>query len=268
MDLKDFLIKELIKAKISSPRLEASIILDNFAKNFPVISIDEEKKIKEALFRRVNHEPLDKIIGKKEFYKYEFIVNHNVLSPRPDTEILVESALDLIDKDKRYDIIDLGTGSGCILLSILKERENAYGKGVDISLEAINVAKKNAKNLGISDRVEFINKSWNELCDVGMFDIIVSNPPYIPTCEFLELDVEVKNFDPKIALTSGDTGFECYEDIALIAPKLLKKDGYIFLEVGYNQAHKVAQIFVSNGFELKAIVKDLADINRCVILKK
>jgi len=269
MDIRDYLIKRLIEAKISSPRLEADVLLKHFAKNFPNISTAEEENIKKALERRVNFEPLDKIIEKKGFYKFEFKVNSDVLSPRPDTEILVEEALSFIDENKEYKIADFGTGSGCILLSILKERNNLKGIGIDISPKALDVANYNAKMLGVLDRVTFFNLDWNDFSYKNEeFDFIVSNPPYIPYKEFLELEKGVKEFDPEIALVGGEDGLVCYREIAVISQKILKKNGYIFLEVGYNQAEDVAKIFCNQGFELVKISKDLADINRCVILKK
>lgn len=269
MDIRDYLIKRLIEAKISSPRLEADVLLKHFVKNFPHISKSEEENIKNALERRVNSEPLDKIIEKKGFYKFDFKVNSDVLTPRPDTEILVEEALTFIDDNKEYKIADLGTGSGCILLSLLKERNNLRGIGVDISTKALEVACYNAKMLDVLDRVTFLYLSWNDLFYKDEeFDFIVSNPPYIPYKEFLELEKGVKNFDPEIALVGGEDGLVCYREISIIAQKILKKNGYIFLEVGYNQAIEVADIFRLQGFELVKISKDLADINRCVILKK
>ena len=182
---------------------------------------------------------------------------------------MVEEALGFIDENKEYKIADFGTGSGCILLSILKERNNLKGIGIDISSKALEVANYNAKMLGVLDRVTFFNLGWSDFsCKNEEFDFIVSNPPYIPYKEFLELEKGVKDFDPEIALVGGEDGLDCYREIAIITPKILKKDGYIFLEVGYNQAEDVAKIFCNQGFELVKISKDLADINRCVIFKK
>ncbi len=269
MSLRDEIISQLIKAQISSPRLESDILLHQYVPNYPECTKDEELELRKAIERRLNHEPLDKIIGSKEFYKYTFSVDCNVLSPRPDTEILLEKALGLLDDNKEYNIIDLGTGSGCILLSLLKEKSKAHGIGVDISEKALAKAKENAINLNVADRVSFINKSWTEDDFVkSEFDMIVSNPPYIPTQEIETLDVEVKKYDPITALDGGVSGLKCYEEIAKIAYQLLKKDGYILLEVGYNQAEDVANIFQENGLLLVDIAKDLAGINRCVILKK
>ena len=269
MTLRDKIIDALIKAKIPSPRLEADIIIKYAAPMYPQITIGEEKRAIDFLKRRVNHEPLDKIIGQKEFYKFIFEVNRDVLSPRPDTEILVENALELLPADEPCRILDLGTGSGCILLSLLKERPKAKGAGVDISKKALEVAKKNAQNLGIQNQVSFINKSWSDKGFVSdKFDMIVTNPPYIPSAEIQTLEEEVKHYDPLTALDGGQDGLQCYRDIAMIAPDLLQDKGYILLEVGYNQAEAVADILMTQRMKLIKIVKDLSGINRCIILQK
>ena len=269
MNLREELIQALITEKISSPRLEADIILKNVAPNYPKISSEEEKQVKAMLERRLRHEPLDKIIGYREFYKYRFKVSKDVLTPRPDTEILLEKALSLIPQNKPCRILDLGTGSGCILLSLLKERPKAEGVGLDKSTKALKIAKENAQLLNVENNVQFINKSWNDIDrNKEKFDIIVSNPPYIPSQEIETLDDEVKNYDPKIALDGGTTGLKCYTEIATIAPHIMNKDSHILLEVGYNQAKVVADIFTRVGLKLIQIEKDLASIDRCVILKK
>lgn len=269
MNLRDEFIKKLIEAKISSPRLETDIILKNSMPLYPNYTDEQETIAREYLSRRLNHEPLDKIIGKKEFYKYTFKVDNNVLTPRPDTEILVEKAICLIDDNKKYKLIDLGTGSGCIVLSILKEKHNVNAIGLDISDKALNIAKQNAKLLEVEDRITFINGDWNDIVkDNEEFDIIVSNPPYIPEYEYNKLDIEVKKFDPITALVGGDDGLKCYREIADIASIILKKGGYILLEVGYNQAFEVIDIFSKKDFSIVEIAKDLSDINRCIILKK
>lgn len=269
MGLREQLIAELIKGKIPSPRLETDIILKYAAPDYPEINENQKQKALQMLNRRLCHEPLDKIIGKREFYKSVFTVNSDVLSPRPDTEILVEKALALIPKDKKLNILDLGTGSGCILLSLLAERPQCSGVGVDISPKALEIAKQNAENLQLSSRVTFINKSWTEPNFIdGQFDIIVSNPPYIPTEEIAGLETEVKKFDPLQALDGGVDGLDCYRQIAEIVPLILKKGGYILLEVGYNQAEAVIKILTAQGLEFVEMAADLAGINRCIILKK
>ncbi len=269
MDLREKLIAALIAAKIPSPRLEADIILKHAAPDYPEISPKQEACVSQMLSRRVKHEPLDKIIGEREFYKSLFMVDENVLSPRPDTEILVESALEFIPKNFCGNILDLGTGSGCIILSLLQERPQCHGIGLDASEKALRIAAQNAQRLGVSSRVKLIHKSWNEPGAVsGEFDIIVSNPPYIPHGEIEKLDIEVKNYDPLSALDGGENGLECYHEIARLAPLILKKGGYILLEVGYGQAEDVTEIFAAQNLTWVKTVADLAGINRCVILKK
>ncbi|MBR5154381.1 MAG: peptide chain release factor N(5)-glutamine methyltransferase [Alphaproteobacteria bacterium] len=268
MNLRDLLISKLIEAKIPSPRLEADIIIRNSIPNYPLMSDDEKNVALDFLARRLNHEPLDKIIGKKEFYKYEFKVNSDVLSPRPDSEILVEKAIEIICK-RDAKIADLGVGSGCLIISILKECPNATGVGIDISEKALNIAKTNAELLGVNDRILFLKQTFNDAINLDQkFDVIISNPPYIPVYEIDDLDEEVKSFDPIEALVGGDDGLLFYRQIAKTSKSILQKDGYILLEVGYNQAETVSEIFLAKGFKLIEIVKDLAQINRCVILKK
>lgn len=269
MNLKEELIRALIAAKIPSPRLEADIILKNSAPAYPDITTEEKQKVKQLLARRLQNEPLDKIIGQREFYKSVFKVNSDVLTPRPDTEILVESALKLIPQEANWNILDLGTGSGCVLLSILQDRTNTLGIGVDVSASALKVAKENAHNLNLNQRAQFIHKSWTEPNFItSQFEIIVSNPPYIPSAEIETLETEVKNYDPLLALDGGKDGLKCYREIASAIPSILKENGYILLEVGYNQAADVAKIFTEMNLTLIEIVPDLAGINRCVILKK
>lgn len=269
MNLREEVIQSLVAAKISSPRLEADIIFTNAAPHYPQITATEITKVKSMLARRLNHEPLDKIIGYREFYKYRFKVSADVLTPRPDTEILLEQALSLVPQNNPCSILDLGTGSGCILLSLLKERSQAKGVGVDKSAKALAIAKENAHMLEVENRVQFINRSWNDI-DMGKekFDIIVSNPPYIPSSEIETLEPDVKNYDPRMALDGGKTGFDCYHEIAKITPQIMSDNAYILLEVGYNQAEAVAKIFQNANLKLIEIAKDLANINRCIIFQR
>ena len=270
----------LSRAGIESPRLEAKRILsfvcnkdeNEIALMDDKLSPKEVKKIAAIITQRLAHKPLDKILGTKGFYKYDFVVNEDVLSPRPDTEVLVEEALKLLPQEQKVKIIDFGTGSGCILLSLLAEGKNAYGQGIDISSKALLVAKKNADILELSNRVKWINSDWfdenlPELLDSPV-DMIVSNPPYIPTQDIASLEDDVKNYDPMSALDGGEDGLCHYRQIASITPSLLKKGGYVLLEVGINQAQAVAEIFEQAGLNLVKIVSDLGQIERCVILKK
>lgn len=267
-------------AGIDSPRLEARIMLGHilgvdanqilFHNSIP--SLSQLQYLNEMIEQRLSHQPLDKIIGHKDFYKASFDVNNHVLSPRPDTEILVEAAIAYAQSNKFERILDMGTGSGCILLSILGDVPNLCGIGLDKSNAALEIACANAQKMGLSARVDFVASSWfdKDLAEklAGDFDFIVSNPPYIPSADILELEPEVKNFDPISALDGGQDGLRDYRQIAKCSYPLLKKGGFIFLEIGINQATDVVKIFVSQGFELVNIIKDLSGIERCIILKK
>ena len=273
------IIKKLQKAGIESPRLEARLMVaaakgidSDEITSFGKFSVAEEEKIIAMLNQRLNHRPLDKILGHRGFYKYDFICNDDVLSPRPDTEILVEEAAKLIFKHNFQNILELGVGSGCILLSLLADFPHIFGTGIDISKKALKTAEQNAERLTVQDRVKLLNGDWNAVDFVDKigqnFDIIISNPPYIPSSEIATLAPEVRKFDPIIALDGGKSGFDAYRRIAQISPCLLKDGGYLLLEAGYNQAETIKQIFAENQFILHNVVKDLNGINRCIILQK
>ncbi len=278
--LLDRIVSCLEKAKISSPRLEARLMLgkacgisaDEAVLLRRELSAEEETLLEEMLEQRLAHKPLDKILGSKGFYKYDFTVNGNVLSPRPDTEIIVEEALKLLDFDITQNIADFGTGSGCILLSLLAENKRWQGQGVDKSEAALKVAAENAAALSVESQVSWINGSWfdEDFCQnlKTPLDMLVSNPPYIPSAEIAGLDAEVKDYDPLSALDGGADGYEHYRQIACLAPYLLKDGGHVVLEVGLRQAQEVNNIFAEQGLCPVRIVPDLSGIDRCVILKK
>ncbi|MBQ8465884.1 MAG: peptide chain release factor N(5)-glutamine methyltransferase [Alphaproteobacteria bacterium] len=280
MQVYNTLITKLAQAGISSPRMEAKLLLAFLLKkeenSIDILNAqlnqEQQNELACLLHRRINNrEPLDKILGHKGFYKYDFFVNSDVLSPRPETEILLEKALSLAVKED-LSILDLGTGSGCILLSLLKERPLATGVGVDVSAKALDVARKNAENLAVSSQVKWLNKSWFDEDFLSFFsrpfDIIVSNPPYIADAEIKTLDKEVREYDPLPALSGGRDGLESYRRIAEVTPFLLSKEGYILLECGLGQADQVNEIFIAQGLEPFGILKDLQGIERCIILKK
>lgn len=270
----------LHSGNIDSPRFEARLIaakvleIDSnlLGTNLPSFSTKQKDQILKMVEERLMHRPLCKILGEKGFYKYDFLVDENVLSPRPDTEVLVESAIAEAKKMNAHKILDLGTGSGCIILSILGDVDSLKGWAVDVSVEALRVAKANAQKLGLDSRVIFLNASWfdQDLIErLGTdFDMIVSNPPYIPHQEIAELEDEVKKYDPLSALDGGDDGLEHYRQIAAVAIKILRPEGVIFLEGGIHQEKDIATIFINAGFSLQNIIKDLAGINRCIFLKK
>lgn len=279
MDYFSATIQKLAAAKIENPRLEARLLIAEVLKCNPSeiysdipLSPTDIEKVNAKLEQRLRHKPLDKILGRREFYKYEFKVNEDVLSPRPDTEILLESALDILRNIPNANVLDLGCGSGCIIESLLKEMPQTRGTAVDVSDKALAVAEKNADNLEIGPRLQFMKADWFAadftVAFSDKFDMIVSNPPYIPTTDIETLEPEVKNYDPRLALDGGKSGYDSYERIAEVAPELLKIGGYILLEAGQGQAQKIADIYKAQGFLLYKIVNDLSGIARCVILQK
>lgn len=231
------------------------------------IKLDDEKiaQLTEYLQRYDNDEPISKIIHKKGFWKHDFFVNEHVLDPRPETELLVTSSLHLLPQKQKAQILDIGTGSGCILLSLLYELQNATGVGIDMSSEAIAVANINKQRLGISS-AEFVCVSWNDFKPETQFDIIVSNPPYIRSHDIEALDNNVKKFDPLLALDGGADGLSAYREIAHLARTWLNpQDGILVFEVGYDQAYDVGTLLDQYGYSDITILKDLSGIDRVVI---
>ena len=227
--------------------------------------------------RFTSGEPLSRIIGTREFWSLPFLISPATLDPRPDSETLIEAVLaQFPDKQLPLKVLDMGTGSGCLLLATLSEYPNATGIGTDIQEAALETARTNAKDLGLDNRCEFIHTSWAEGLSLpkGYFDVILSNPPYIREDEFEGLDSNVKDYDPYGALVSGKDGLECYRAIMFhvehfLSPSLsshLLPHGFAFLEVGQGQGNDVSSIAKNHGLNTIHIRKDLGGIERCVIL--
>jgi release factor glutamine methyltransferase len=209
--------------------------------------------------RRAAREPLSHLLGYRDFYKHRFDVSPDVLDPRPDTETLVEVAL-----GTTFDrVLDLGTGSGCILLSLIAERRSAMGVGTDLSDAALGVAARNAEKLGIAHQVSFIASDWFAAVD-GSFDLIVSNPPYIAVDEMGGLQPEVREYEPRMALTDEGDGLACYRTIIADAPAYLAKRGHLMVEIGPTQAGAVTAMMVAEGFAEIRVVQDLDGRDRVV----
>ncbi len=225
-------------------------------------------KLEEMTARRLNHEPVSRILGQREFWGLPFKVTKDTLDPRPDTETLVEQSLKALEphKNRSLKIADLGTGTGCLLLSLLSELPDATGVGIDVSLSAIKVAEENARNLGLADRVVFKAQDWNRVTETE-FDWIVSNPPYISQAEMATLDKEVAGFDPHVALYGGRDGLGCYRELAGLLPKVLKPGGGAALEIGFLQAKAVCGIFDAVSLTIINVIKDLQGNDRCIIVK-
>lgn len=212
-----------------------------------------------AVARREAGEPVSRIRGWREFYGRRFHITADVLDPRPETELLVDVAVARLKRDGR--VLDLGVGSGCIILSVLAERADAQGVGVDISPAALGVARINAAALGVAARVEFMEGGWDAPL-AGVFDVILSNPPYIPAAEMNDLAREVINHDPHLALTPGGDGLEPYRLILARISQLLAPGGSIGFEFGLGQASAVAALMAQAGLEQIEVLRDLAGTER------
>ncbi len=239
-------------------------ILLNIKKNIKNTDII---KFKNDLARRKQKKPLAYILGHKHFWRYKFLTNKSVLIPRPDTELLVEEALKCIPHNKSKKILDIGTGSGCIIISLQKERPKCVSTALDISLKAINVAKNNAKLHQLENKINFINididkyKSYN-------YDLIISNPPYISDIELSRLDDDIKLHEPKVALSGGSDGLREIKKVIIKSKKLLKINGKLIIEIGYKQKNQSMKILNENGFYVNKVSKDISGIDRCIISTK
>ena len=266
----------LQKNKIANPQLDSEILLSNSIKRDKkhiilnpkeILNSEQLGKFKSLIERRKKGEPIAYLINKKEFWKDEFFVNKDVLIPRPDSELIIEQVLKIYSKDVQLQVLDIGTGSGCILLSILKERSNFYGTGIDISKKSINVSKFNAKQLNLTNRVKFFHSSVDNFNN-GKYDIIVSNPPYIEQLSLKYLEKDVVNFEPKLALSGGFDGFSKIRKVINKASILIKKNGKFILEIGFNQKNKVIKILKEEGFYVNKAIKDYGNNDRCIISTK
>ena len=217
--------------------------------------------------RRKKGEPIAYLTNKKEFWNEIFYIDKNVLIPRPDTEIIIEQLLKISLKRSQLQVLDIGVGSGCILLSLLKERPNFYGTGIDISKKSINVSKFNTKQLNLSNRVKFFHSSVDNFNN-GKYDMIVSNPPYIEQLSIKYLEKDVVNFEPKLALSGGFDGFSKIRKVINKASILIKKNGKFILEIGFNQKNKVIKILKEEGFYVNKAIKDYGNNDRCIISTK
>ena len=216
---------------------------------------------------RATYKPIAYLINKKSFWNNEFFVNKNTLIPRPDTEILVEQVLKLTKQKNMINILDIGVGSGCILLSILKERKNFYGTGIDISKNALDICKINAKRLKVDGRTKFYKTDIDKFME-GNYDLIISNPPYIKRYNLKYLESDVIKFEPILALDGGVDGLSEIRKVIKKSSELIKKNGKFFLEIGFNQKNKVVKLLKEKGFYTNCTLKDLAFNDRCIVSTK
>ncbi|WP_169565986.1 peptide chain release factor N(5)-glutamine methyltransferase [Sneathiella limimaris] len=228
------------------------------------LTASEEIQFFEWVARRKSREPVSHIIGLREFYGRDFVVSSKVLDPRPDSETLIETVLARLDDDlSGPKILDLGVGSGCLLLTLLSEVPGSTGMGADLSEDALQVAKQNADALGLKDRVQFVQSNWLENVS-GQYHVVISNPPYIETDDISTLEPEVRDFEPHLALDGGVTGLDCYKAILSKITPFLYPLGLMVFEIGQGQEDDLKELMVDAGFEDIQYHKDLASTVRCV----
>ncbi len=268
-------VLELQRAHVESASLDARILLEYvlgvsreqlLVGMDRTLNADQEAQYRHMIALRAERRPLAQIIGRREFWGMDFAVSEYTLDPRPDSETLIESVLERVaDKSAPLSILDLGTGTGCLLLSLLSELPNAMGTAVDICPNAMATARENAHALGLEQRMNIVASDWCEQLS-GRFDIIISNPPYIPTSDIETLAPEVRKFEPHLALDGGKDGLDCYRTILAKLSQHLAFNGFAAIEIGIGQSKALEAIIAENGLKLAASRKDLGGIIRTLII--
>lgn len=278
-DLSKDIEGQLANCGIDEAKLDARLLIshilnleqiDYALEKGKAVSDDDYQAVMRLVRKRLNRVPMSQIFGEKEFWSRSFKVTPDTLTPRPDSETLIEVALSTVsDKQKHIKVLDLGTGTGCLLLTLLCELPSATGLGTDISNKALDVAKDNALALKVSERAEFRKSDWtSNLAKGEKFDLIISNPPYIGLKEKADLSPEVTDHEPQSALFSGPDGLDDYRKIAAQIGAVLNLGASIIVEIGYRQANDVKKIFTSHGFNSISLHKDLAGRDRSLLIRK
>ena len=272
LDLIKFGARELKQKRIVSSKLDSELLLSkilNKKREEVLINLEQEicqknlSRYKKLIIRRSQNEPVAYILKEKEFWSKSFFVNRDTLIPRPETELMVDKLIEIY-KNRKTSILDIGTGSGCILISLLSELKNSQGVGIDISKKALAIAKKNSEIHKISNNIKFLNKSVDSKFN-EKFDLIVSNPPYIQSSEIKNLSEDIKRYEPRIALDGGNDGLDLIKKIIYKAEYILKVKGMLALEIGNEQFKKVSKILLEKNFKIEHIIKDYKDNVRCII---
>lgn len=265
--------QELESAGIAGPVIDARLLVEAAAgatradivtDPYRALTAEQEARLIDYLARRARREPVSHILGRKGFWKIMLQVTADVLTPRPDTETVVEYVLRDFPEHARWSVLDLGVGSGAILLAILAERPAARGLGVDLSEEALAVARENAANLGLAGRTALLRGDWTYGLEDGSFDLVVSNPPYIASAVIAELEPEVRDYEPRMALEGGADGLDAYRVLAPEILRVLKPGGRFAVEIGYDQKAAVEALFRAAGAAEVVTLPDLANRDRVV----
>jgi len=269
-------INILKNCNIQNAQLDTEILLakvlrsnrkDLILNNHKDLNDKKFKYFKKLIKERANRKPIAYLLNKKFFWDNEFYVNEDTLIPRPDTELVIEEVLRLSKNKKKLNILDIGVGSGCILLSILKEKKNFNGTGIDINKKTLDISKINAKKLNLDQRTKFYKSDVDKFTQ-GKYDLIVSNPPYIKSCDLKYLESDVINFEPKLALNGGLDGLSVIRKVIKKSSELIKINGKLILEIGFDQKNKVIKLLKEKGFYINSTLKDLANNDRCIVSTK
>ena len=269
-------INTLKARSIRTAQLDAEILMaKTLDTNREYIILNNDKNLEDKnlenfqslIQERASRKPIAYLLNNKYFWKNQFYVNKNTLIPRPDTEVIIEQVLKITKNKNKYRILDIGVGSGCILLSILKERKNFYGTGIDICKNALNISKINAKKLLIERRTKLYKSDVDKFTQ-GNYDLIVSNPPYIKRCDLKYLESDVLKFEPKLALDGGLDGLSVIRKVIKKSSELVKQNGKLILEIGFNQKNKVITLLNKKGFYINSTIKDFARNDRCIVSTK
>ena len=275
--MNDLIKESFVKLKqnnINNPEIDLRILLKYSSKKNNEIILSNVNledinivKFKTLLQKRINRQPIAKIVNNKSFWKNDFYVNNFVLDPRPETELIIEEVLNLYkNKNLKLKILDIGTGSGCIAVSLAKEFKNASITAIDISQKALEVAEKNLKLHNCDNQIQLQLIDFKKI--TSTFDLIVSNPPYLTKYQFNNADPEVKNYEPKLALVGGNDGLKFYREYSYTLKNLMKKKAHFVCEIGFNQRQDCEEIFQNSGLNLSNIVNDLQGIERILSFSK
>ena len=269
--------ESILKGKsIPTAKLDAEILMaKSIDKDRKYIILNNNQNLEEENLRyfkdlineRSKKKPIAYLTNKKFFWNSEFFVTLDTLIPRPDTELIIEQILKITKHKNKLNILDVGVGSGCILLSILKEKENFYGTGIDVSKNCLNISKINAVNLEVNSRVRFFKSNVDKF-NLGKYDLIVSNPPYINKHDLKYLERDVINFEPRLALDGGLDGLSEIRKVIKKSSELIKKNGKFILEIGFDQKNKVINLLKQKGFYINSTLRDFANNDRCIICTK
>ena len=268
LDLKN---KNIKSALLDSEILMSKAIKENRSNVLlnpnRILSNQDYENFRELISNRLQFKPIAYLTGKKSFWKHEFEINDKVLIPRPDTEIIIEEILQIYKNKQNIKFLEIGVGSGCIILSILKERKSFLGNGVDLSKDCISICKLNAIKLGVQNRLKLFKTDIDNF-SLGKYDLIISNPPYIKKLDLKKLSKDVINYEPKLALDGGLDGLSKIRKVINKSSELIKLNGKLVIEIAYDQKEMVKNILRNNGFFINKVVKDLSKNDRCIISTK